>query len=664
MPYRINAITGELDLVDLDNVPPTVATTYNADAGSATPAANIINFLGTAAQGISSSAAGSTVTYTIANASAVQKGVASFNVTNFTAAAGVITSNALTVTAGTGLSTGGAVNLGGSVTLNLTVPVIATNGGTGQTTYAAGDILYASAINTLAKLPAAIDGQVLTLAAGVPSWATPAGGTVTSVSGTAGRITSTGGATPVIDIDATYVGQASITTLGTITTGVWNGTAVGPTFGGTGQTTYATGDILYASAANTLSKLPASTDGFTLVLAGGVPTWAASPAAGVDSVTGTLNRITISGTASDPVVDIAATYVGQTSITTLGTVTSGTWNGTAIGATFGGTAQTSWATGDIMYASGVNTLSKLTATTNGFVLTLSAGVPVWASNPSGDVVGPGSATDTSIALFDGTTGKLIKGSIPTIDSNGNILTSASISGATLSMDVVNSSNTASSVARMSTTVAGSSAGDALYQASVSGGQAWTWGLDNSDSDAWVLAASSALGTTNVMRIAVTGEINYPLQPAFAAYLGTTAANVTGNGTNYFIGDTDTGVAMTEVFDQNGDFTTGGTTGAFFTAPVTCKMNISIGSIVQQASTATSMDFAIVASNLTWRGFNVDPSAVDVGGTLGFNMTATIDMDAADIVRSLVSMNGVGADTSDVYGAASDPRTYFTGFQVA
>lgn len=51
-------------------------------------------------------------------------------------------------------------------------------------------------------------------------------GTVTSVSGTTNRITSTGGATPVIDISALYTGQTSITTLGTITTGVWNGTAI------------------------------------------------------------------------------------------------------------------------------------------------------------------------------------------------------------------------------------------------------------------------------------------------------------------------------------------------------------------------------------------------------------------------------------------------------
>lgn len=49
--------------------------------------------------------------------------------------------------------------------------------------------------------------------------AVPASGTVTSVSGTTNRITSTGGATPVIDIAATYVGQSSITTVGTLSAG-------------------------------------------------------------------------------------------------------------------------------------------------------------------------------------------------------------------------------------------------------------------------------------------------------------------------------------------------------------------------------------------------------------------------------------------------------------
>lgn len=75
---------------------------------------------------------------------------------------------------------------------------------------------------------------------------------------------------------AAGVVTSSLTTVGTIGTGVWQSTAIGPGYGGTGITTYTTGDILYASAANTLAKLAAGTDGYYLKLASGVPTWAAN----------------------------------------------------------------------------------------------------------------------------------------------------------------------------------------------------------------------------------------------------------------------------------------------------------------------------------------------------------------------------------------------------
>ena len=102
------------------------------------------------------------------------------------------------------------------------------------------------------------------------------GGTVTSVSGTTNRISVINPTTtPVVDIAATYVGQTSITTLGTIGTGVWNGTTIGPTFGGTGQNTVTTGDLLYGSASNTWSKLADVSTGNALI-SGGVgtaPSW-------------------------------------------------------------------------------------------------------------------------------------------------------------------------------------------------------------------------------------------------------------------------------------------------------------------------------------------------------------------------------------------------------
>jgi len=51
------------------------------------------------------------------------------------------------------------------------------------------------------------------------------------------------------------------------------------------------------------------------------------------NVVGTANRITVTADA----VDIAATYVGQSTITTLGTITTGTWSATDVGIAHGGT---------------------------------------------------------------------------------------------------------------------------------------------------------------------------------------------------------------------------------------------------------------------------------------------------------------------------------------
>jgi hypothetical protein len=54
---------------------------------------------------------------------------------------------------------------------------------------------------------------------------------------------------------------------------------------------------------------------------------------GVIAIGGTSDRISVTSDA----IDIAAGYIGQSSITTLGTIVSGTWNGTAIAIANGGT---------------------------------------------------------------------------------------------------------------------------------------------------------------------------------------------------------------------------------------------------------------------------------------------------------------------------------------
>lgn len=55
-------------------------------------------------------------------------------------------------------------------------------------------------------------------------------------------------------------------------------------------------------------------------------------AANTVSAVGVANRISV----GPPGIDIAATYVGQASITTLGTITAGTWNGTVVDVAHGG----------------------------------------------------------------------------------------------------------------------------------------------------------------------------------------------------------------------------------------------------------------------------------------------------------------------------------------
>lgn len=96
-------------------------------------------------------------------------------------------------------------------------------------------------------------------------------GTVTSVSGTANRITSTGGMTPVIDISASYIGQSSIVTLGTITTGVWNGSLVPLLYGGTNAALTASTNSLVYSTASAMALLATANNGTLITSSGGVP---------------------------------------------------------------------------------------------------------------------------------------------------------------------------------------------------------------------------------------------------------------------------------------------------------------------------------------------------------------------------------------------------------
>jgi hypothetical protein len=151
-----------------------------------------------------------------------------------------------------------------TTSLNGLTPNVAT---TGAVTLA-GTLGVASGGTGLTSLGLA--NQVLSVNAGATAleYTTPTTGTVTSVAtaGTVNGLTLTGG---------------PITTTGTVTLGGtlainnadWSGTALSAVNGGTGQTSYTTGDLLYASGANTLNQLTIGATGQVLKVVGGVPTW-------------------------------------------------------------------------------------------------------------------------------------------------------------------------------------------------------------------------------------------------------------------------------------------------------------------------------------------------------------------------------------------------------
>ncbi len=168
--------------------------------------------------------------------------------------------------------------------------------------------------------------------------------------------------------------------------GVWATPAGAGTVTNTGDLTL--GQVVVGNGTADLKVLPAGTNGFVLTMAGGIASWAAASASG--TVTHTAGALTASALAvGNGSADIKVLASLGTTTTLLHGNAAGlpTWGAVDLAADItgvlvaanGGTGQSSYAIGDILYASGAAALSKLAGVATGNAL-ISGGVttaPSW-----------------------------------------------------------------------------------------------------------------------------------------------------------------------------------------------------------------------------------------------------------------------------------------------
>lgn len=216
----------------------------------------------------------------------------------------------------------------------------------------------------------------------------------------------------------------------------------------------------------------------------------------------------------------------------------------------------------ILYSPSDNTVSGLTAANSATLVSTSAGVPVWSSTmtngqliigstgttptaasltaSTGIVITPGAAS-ISIAINTATVGQTITGdsggALSPTAGNWNIISTATngidtsgsgssltvamatpyadgdfefrstLSGATRTLSVTNTSNTASSQATLLTSVAGTTAGDAWNQWTIGTTRSFSLGVDNSDTNDSLKFTTDADATVDPSSGTFLGAIN-------------------------------------------------------------------------------------------------------------------------------------------------------------